>query len=128
MFASSSFSASLRSDLENPSPPLPLPDGARRHSRDEDSMGLIVIWAEVARERYKIRSISLSVLNTTETNLDTSLFGVICSSSLPPSSYSPRVPFGIVRPFSQSSRGAPQQIKHLHSRPEDGTSKPTLRR
>lgn len=40
-------------------------------------MGPIIIRAKVAEERYKIRSICLSVLNTTETNLDTSLFGVI---------------------------------------------------
>ena len=91
----------------------------------------IIICAEVVKERYKIRSISLSVLNTIETNLDTSLFGVIGSSFLFPPSLDPAVPdtkvFDIVRPFSLRAGPAPQ-IKHLHSRPEDGTSKPTLRR
>lgn len=79
-------------DLENS---FLLPGRVRRHSRNEDSMGPIIIWAEVVRERYKIRSISLSVLNTTETNLDTSLFGVIRS----PFPSGPPDP-GIVRPFS----------------------------
>lgn len=47
--------------------------------------GAIIIRAgEWPDERYKIRSISLSVLNTTETNLDTSLFGVIRLDRSPP--------------------------------------------
>lgn len=48
-------------------------------------MGAIIIRAKVVVERYKIRSICLSALNTTETNLDTSLFGIIYSPPpLPP--------------------------------------------
>jgi len=117
-----------KNDLENLENPFLLPSKVRRHSRDKDSMEPI-IWAEVVKERYKIRSISLSVLNTTETNLDTSLFGVIDSSFLFSPFSDPTVPdikvFDITLfPFARG----PQQIKHLHSRPEDGTSKPTLRR
>lgn len=98
-------------------------DRIRRRSRDEDPMGAIIIRAKVAVERYKIRSICLSVLNTTETNLDTSLFGVIYLTSPPthnpsrfPSSGPPAVRGIVPGPFSLLARPAADKAPAFSAR------------
>lgn len=86
----------------------------RSTKRSADIPGMKIRWRNdnYSRpgERYKIRSISLSVLNTTETNLDTSLFRVICS--LPRAHTSLVRPLGIaVHPAFFSSRAGPAPDK-----------------